>query len=408
MLTPGMLVTFVTSEEVNETRLRVALEGGKTTVMLPLLERLENFGLCFAGGPAWRAWPLVLLALSGVGWSLLAMARQRKIAAIELSVAVLSLAMAALALALPFHGEAWQFFSPRFIPIALLTGLVLVPVERLGPRAYAVFAGCALVYNVASNAWMVGQLRDRRARTAEALAGLGRPVTPGRTMLPIIFNANATDDVLADPRTLQPPYVQPLHNLGDIYAIDRNAVVAYAFASMRTAAPVISRDDAFPPVPARDYRAAFARHPSGPIRQYELARLGLYGARFDDIVFYGTEADAAWLIDAGYEAEFWRGALLIAHFKGCDGTLRISGAPEGVRLSVGTGWGPFDRPGWFDNLPGHPEMEAIRLQRLPCGSAWVRVVPSDGALRCEHADETGTLVVRLPRSEPIECRLVRR
>jgi len=130
----------------------------------------------------------------------------------------------------------------------------------------------------------------------------------------------------------------------------------------------------------------------------------VYGARFDDILFYGPEADAGFLLASGYVSEFRQGWLMIAHFRGCTGTLRIAGAPDAGTVFVATGWGAYDRHGWFAKLPSRPNMEVV-LQRVPCGDAWVRVVAPEAGKLCEEADGGGTIRTQYPRQTPIECRM---
>jgi len=405
MLTPAILITVVTSEQIRESRFEIAMGGGPQNVFLPWAQRLENFGLCFAGGPAWRAWPLVLLAIAGVGWALFVVVRRRRGRGAELALVAFVVLMAGLAVGMPFHGDAWQFFSPRFVPMAVIGGLMLVPVEALGRRAYITFAGLAILYNISANAWMAGSLRDLRARSAEGLAALGRPAAKGRTLLPIVYDTTGTGDALRAPRSLQPPYVEPLLNIGDIYGMDRDAVAAYSFsASAISCCHLITQRSTFPRVPAQDYRYMLATMPPGAERAYEVARIGTYGARFDDIVMVGSEVDADYLIASGYEVEFRQGRLLIARFRGCPATLRIEGAPEAGTVFVATGWGPYDRQGWSSTLPARSS-KVVELERTPCGDTWVKVSPSEGGARCDGADENGVMRVRLPRSEPIECRL---
>lgn len=405
MLTPAVAITLVTHEQIRESRFEVAISGGPRSYVPPLLERLENFGTCFAGGPAWRAWPLVLLAVVGACWAAVLLVRRRHLRSAELPLVVFVVLTTALALSLPFHGDAWQFFSPRFIPLAVIGGLMLLPIEQLGRRAFASIVAFAWLFNVATNAWQTHALRDLRTRSAEALAALDRHAIPGHTLLPIVFDWTATNEPLRERRSLQPPYVEPLLNLGDIYALDRRAVSAYSFSSSALPALfLIEQRKTFPRVPSHDYYHLFATGLDDKTRAYELARLGSYGARFDDIVFYGAERDADFLIAAGYEVEFRKGRLMIAHFRGCPAVLRIEGGPDSGTLFVATGWGPYDRQTWDTTLPSRSRAE-VALPGLPCGDAWVRVSPSDSRAACEGADDNGIVRVRLPREDGIRCAL---
>ncbi len=87
------------------------------TLWVPFSERLAQVGACFVGGPAWRAGTVV--AALGLG-DVVARMRRREAASHEVALFVGAGLMTAAALTTPFHLRAWQFFSPRFLPFAVL------------------------------------------------------------------------------------------------------------------------------------------------------------------------------------------------------------------------------------------------------------------------------------------------
>src|SRR5262249_15909467 len=74
-----------------------------------------GLGKCFASGPAWRAWPLAVLALSA---PLLALALRGPRPSDDRALLVAGTALLVAALRLPLHFRAWDFFSVRLLPLA--------------------------------------------------------------------------------------------------------------------------------------------------------------------------------------------------------------------------------------------------------------------------------------------------
>jgi hypothetical protein len=94
--------------------------------------RLGTVASCFLGGPAWRAWPVVGLALAGgTIFALSADLRRDPDQRAFFVVGSLSLGLTALA---PFHLPNWNFFALRFAPCALIYLALLLPTERPAGR----------------------------------------------------------------------------------------------------------------------------------------------------------------------------------------------------------------------------------------------------------------------------------
>jgi hypothetical protein len=365
--------------------LRMSLDGA-----------LENLRLCFLPGPWWRAWPIVAAGVAGLAFAAGSAAR-RKLAPRELALLVVGAASAIAAIVAPFHGSGWQYVSPRFIPFAVYAGLALLPVERLDRRGAAIAIALACVFDVASNAWAARTNLAWSRAWGDALAGLGAPAAPGRTLLPIV----AIPDVVSRPdrdREREIPYQSPLQNLGELYAVDRDAVTPYAFAAAPYIHVVRYVGERFTRVPAMDYGLAFDASAAPEVRRGEIVRLASYGASFDDTLFFGDPADADALLSFGFAADVRRGRLVLAHFVGCAARLRVVGLRERARATLG--WRGAERTTWRGDVV---DGAVVDLPPTSCGGVWVRVA---GA-RCVGADESGALFAdtRRDATTTIECAL---
>jgi hypothetical protein len=178
---------------------------------------LWTLGRCFLGGPAWRAWPLTLLAASA---PLLAVARRGSARRPEDRALLIagSLLLAAAAM-LPLHVPAWQFLSVRFVPVACCVLVAALPLERLrGVAARRVAIACLVAFAATSTAWAAGYNRDLAARSADALSGLDAPLERDGPRLPVVLDPGLPATPL-DPGAM--PYAAPLANLGHLYAVCR-------------------------------------------------------------------------------------------------------------------------------------------------------------------------------------------
>ncbi|MBI4699753.1 MAG: hypothetical protein HY744_01075 [Deltaproteobacteria bacterium] len=373
-----------------------------SVVLLPLAERLAHFGRCFVGGPWWRAWPPVLCALAA--WAVCARGRFTKMSAAERSLLALGALAAAAGLLVPLHTSVWQFFSPRFLPIAVLAAAAVLPVERLAAgRLRHVAAAVGIAYALCAIGWSVLYHLDLARRSRDPLAGLTEPIRRSGPRLPIVLDPLV--GLPRDPARAPMAYTEPLRNLGQLYAVQQGGVVPYTFTGSPQVHALTSQPRPFPPVPSRRYWKAFAQpeRSSDAERRAIVALLASYGARYDDVVFWGSPADADRLVARGYVADFRRGGLLVARFQGCPAKLVVRGAaPARGPLVAEYGWYPVLEPFWSGPVDVRPDQPTqIELPHAPCGDVWVRVAPSSGAGSCLDADSDGLLHARVGRATGI-------
>jgi len=367
-------------------------------------ERLTLVGACLVGGPTWRAWGI--LGFAGLGaYDVAVRARRREAARPELALAVAAGLMLAATLSTPFHLPLWQFFSPRFLPFAVLGAVSLVAVELLSRRVAVALFGAVAAYTTASIGWSIHYHRALAASAADALAGIDEPIRQIGPRLPIVLEPLARRSGLSDGPL---PYTEPLRNIGQLYATEQGGVVPYTFTLAPQLHELVSRPNALPPAPDRTFWKAFL--PGSGASDQELraiiAHLAAHGAAFDDVIVIARP----WVLDEltarGYETDWRRGDAMIAHFRGCPldlvvrdaepGKLAEPSAP-GALLTAGYGWVPLLEPFWATQVPVHGSDDVVLgLPRAPCGDVWVRA--AEGPRMCRGADREGRLAARVDRS----------
>jgi len=367
---------------------------------------------CFTSGPAWRAWPLTLLALASPALAL-ASRSPRKVEDRALLAAGASLLAAAAFL--PLHIRAWDFFSVRFLPLGIACCVVALPFERLAPPLRRVAAASLAAFALAATAWAAGYHRELEARAAEALAGLDAPVTVAGPRLPIVLDAYLGRPL--DNASASVPYAVPLLNLGALYAVAQGGVPPYGFYVSPQIHGIVMRAEARPHFPyAVDRRYAIdladpAHADDTAMRRAVVALTAGHGARYADVILYGRPDDADWLLSLGFAPEFRAGGLALARFEGCPVTLRFPpGSDVRGQTVVEMGWLPAWHATQRYAVGGgrHDSDGAIRLplRETPCGGLWIRL--DDDGRRCEGADPEGRLVIQSPRRTPVvECRVPR-
>jgi hypothetical protein len=391
---PAMFVTLASSASLDQ----VLAEGriASKPLSLSARESLENFAVCFLPGPAARAWPLLACAALGLALGAADAVRRRRTSG-EAALLLLGVGAAVAAMLAPFHGQAWQYVSPRFIPIAALFGVALLPVERLGRRAFQAAIVLAYGFDVLSNGWAAAYNVGVRERWREAFAGLGAPSRKGSTLLPIL----AVPD-FAVTRASVIPYASPLRNLGELYGVDRDAIAPYSFSALPGIHLIKQRGALLPRVlPSKtEYGAFFVPGVDPVVRRREVVRLASFGVDYDEVLFVGAPDDAQLLVGLGYEPEVRDGGFLLARWAGCRAELRVTGGT--APLSVSLGWPPSDRVAWEAR---GVEAGVVRLPAVSCEGIWVRVVAGDA--RCAGADANGALTAPTTRDAEtvIECRL---
>ena len=380
---------------------------------------LWTLAKCFAGGPAWRAWPLTLLALSApiIAWRLRDAGHSAEDRGLLASGALLFLA----SLALPLHLRAWDFFSVRFIPMAVCVWLVAIPLERLRARSTRLAAlGLLSLYAVAASLWPIGFHHTLERITADAHSGLRANLARDGPRLPIVLDPFHWRDY--DAPGVPMPYMTPLANLGQLYALAQGGVVPFNFSVNKRLHHLLYNqrfDREYPPVPDpgrtwpielakpenernRNLRAALTTHAAG------------FGVAFQDIIFFGHPEEADLLIARGYAPDFRQGGLLIARFEGCplsfDLPARLGSEPGNL---IELGWYPLTEPARRFPLELARDRDdgrvRLTLQGAPCGAVWLRVRgkpqdpsnPASGIRFCRGSDRFGKLLVPATESTPV-------
>lgn len=370
---------------------------------------------CFAGGPAWRAWPLTALALAALP---LALATRRSLGPRSAEDGALLASGAALvvaAVALPLHLPNWDFFSVRCVPLGVCALVLTLPVERLPRPGRRAVVAASTAFACAATIWAFAYHRDLYARSADALAGLEAGVSRRGTLLPIVL-----DPTLGQPLAgadLPMPFVAPLLNLGKLYAAAQGGIVPYTFASDPSIHPVLLSEQGRRRLPrAADPRYVIdflAPEHAGDLalREAVTAYLAAHGTRYEQVLLWGRPEDVDHLEWLGFAPDWRRGGLVLAHFRGC---------PLEVRFPAGSTprQGDVLELGWYPALGEthryslkkarqQPDGSFVLPLRQSCGALWLRF--ADTGEVCAGADAAGRLVL-LPgrRHEEVECRVERR
>jgi len=367
---------------------------------------LWALGRCALGGPAWRAWPLTALALLAPLVALRGGLRRRTPEDRTLLVGG-SLLLASGAV-LPLHIPAWDFFSVRFLPLAIAALVAALPFEQLRVRPRKLAASALAGFALASCVWSFGYNRSLEEQASDALAGIDAEVQRNGMRLPIVL-----DPYLAlppDPRDAPMPYSVPLLNLGQLYATSQGGLVPYTFMYNPYLHAVIFQAEWHEAVDRRyaiDLAAPAHRDDRG-LRRAMLSYLAGRGTAYQDVILWGTPEDADRLEALGFRPDWRRGGAAIARFEGCPFTLEFPpGSTVPPDATIELGW----LPAWHTThryragkMRPTPEGGRTLTVRQTCGGLWVSLnVPK---LACEGADDAGRLLVRSTRATPrVTCRL---
>lgn len=402
---PAAAITIVSADTLENLRQQGLIRAEPWP--LSLLQRLENFTMCFLSGPLWRSLPVLAAATIGFAYAVVRLVsvvrstRSVRDAQSRATIAliVVALAMLSAALTLPMHSREWEFMQPRFIPPAVFGLLVLVPFERLGDRPRLAAIGTLALFAVASNVWVASRHLAFADEHREALSGFGAGTTAGRTFLPVIARPDISSTFQRD-GSRPIPYAAFLFNVGQLYAVDRDAVTTYSFASLPNIHMIEGTPDSMiQRVPKRDYGDFFAPGADEAKRHEELVRLASFGVDFDDVMFYGSAQEVETFLDLGFEAEVRNGAFMLGHFVGCPLEISMEGSPSTGTLVLG--WAPADRP--VHLLRVEPEgPRTLRIERASCGPMWMWWVPDEGEGSCQGADDKA-LVAIPARAQKARC-----
>ena len=411
---PAMAIAAYTAGLLTDPS-RVAMLASMGTAWPSWTQRITRLADLFAAGPPWKTWPFVLIAVAGLVDGARRL-RARNANPLDLPLFLGAVALFGLALFLPFHVRGrWEFLSPRFIPFAMVTATALLGVDRLPAQVRLRGATAVVMVFVAASLLWSRNFHTRLAEVCgDALGGLDARVDRHGIRLPIVLDTkcNASGMLAAD----HIKFVEPLLNLGALYAVEQGGVVPYVFALQPEIHPFVLTEAGlakFPPIP--DRRELWVRAmttSSDDERTRTVQTLASFGPWMEDVMVAGRAEDARAFLARGYVPDALQGGMLIGRFVGCPASIDLS-FPEGGshEVVVEYGWYPSERRAWggVGRAKGSSARRAlVALPGCPCGSIWVRVVedrdgsgamtPGDGF--CEGADARGVLTVEVTRSSP--------
>lgn len=372
-------VVYVAARALGAQRVLLSLPGGPTRPDWPDWgRRVALLGRAFVSGPAWRAWPLVALALAAMA-ALAARVRRGEATRDEAALGAAGAVFFACALLAPLHVPGWQFVSTRFTPLAVLLLVATLPWHALTDRRARAAASAALgVFVAASLGWSWTFHRALGRRAADALSGLDAPIRRTGPRLPVIISSAGVTTL--DGWGGEVPFDNPWVNLGQLYAVAQGGLPAYSFIVAPQIHDFVYRADTpyvFPPQPDRGYVPSLHDAHTPQSRDPFLTRVGWFGSSYEDVIVLSPPGDHAAFLRRGYVADYERGELMIARFEGCPTRLVLEGAAPGP-ARVEMGWVPLRDVAWRATVTARE----TAVPRAPCGPVWFRVRDAAGR-RCQ-------------------------
>jgi hypothetical protein len=380
-------------------------------------ERIALLRGAFLGGPWWRAWPPLLMMLASMA---LAVARWRSLRPEERGLLVAGGVLLVLFSVSPLDMAGWQFFSPRFLPMAAACLLPLLPWEKLNSARHTAATCAQSVFVVAALVWTIWFHLDLRSRMADVDEGLRATVATKGPRLPIVLDPSA--GLPLDWREASYAFYEPALNIGALYAVEQGGVIPYTFTvNAQLHVFVFSEEglDRFPRAPerltmGRAWLDALGRG-AMPEATAMLTRFAWYGAAYDDVILlsrFGSER--ALFVDRGYEVVHEHGRLSILRFRGCPVRMAVA-SPIGGPFVIRTGWAPVDDLVLQAVVPpgaGEAGRVASDPLKTPCGPAWFEAfVDEDGSSSltpgdrvCVWGGKSERVTVTLtPESKVVPC-----
>jgi len=395
---PTVAVTLLTKDALDELAQKGIIQ--RDYLDLSFAERLLGLRTCFMSGPLYRGLPLLALGAAGIAF-VVGDAARRRWDRRAVAVAVVAALGVGGTLLSPMNDGVWQLVQPRFIVLWVFTGLALIPLERASVRARALTTVVGLGLALASNGWIAAEHARFFRETPAAAGAFGAKAEKGRTLLPIVTLEETLLDVQRD-ETRTFAHAAFMLNVGQLVAVDRDAVSPYTFSVLPNVHLVESKLERMPRVPRRDYAGFFLPHADPAARRAELVRLASFGTAFDDVFFVGDDADIDRLVALGYEPERRGRGFMLGHLVGCPVRVELRGLSARAALHVE--WLPSDRRvETFEIGPAGPVL--IEVARASCGGIGVRLESVEGKLRCAEAREDGLLLVG-PRVARVVCDVV--
>jgi hypothetical protein len=217
----------------------------------------------------------------------------------------------------PFQIPGWQGFSQRFVPLAALLVIAVVPLERLSPAlrklAPSVLFATALIALTLTYPFH----RRLAALCPDALAGLSAPVHVTGTLFPVVIRN--TELPTYDRIHAEVPMMSPLVHMGTLYAAAHGGVAAFPFVGNPAVHAFVLRPSTSQrPVPdAEHYLRAMASpefHHDLAFRQEVDRQLATIGSYYDEVAVFGAlpEDLAVWRA-LGFVADWQEGTAMLAH-----------------------------------------------------------------------------------------------
>ncbi|MEZ4441887.1 MAG: hypothetical protein R3B72_22495 [Polyangiaceae bacterium] len=388
-----------------------ALRGGPgellgSTETVGLFDRFRLLAKASVSGPTWRGGLFAVAALGGLASFAVTAFRRTddEITPLDRAVALAATLLVLAGLVAPLHVAGWEFFAPRFLPVGLGLGLLLLPVERLRAELGLALAGG---WSLAAIVWAGWFHRDLEARTAVALSGLDAPITRHGPRLGVVLDPDAGLPRSDAWRDAEVPFIHPLYNLGLLYAAAQGGTPSWLFTARSALHPYVlspAGRRAFPPVHDAVAVADPAILGDPEQRRALLDFLASLGTRYEDVILYGAPGDVAALKARGYQLDVEHEGLGIGRFQGCPFRLSLEldappSAPVVVRCSYSLRQAPS---GEWVVPPGTAPQDGVILvdaARCLCGPVWYQIfvdrdgsaTPSDGDGFCEGTDASGLL-----------------
>ncbi len=355
---------------------------------LPLVEAARLWAVTSVGGPWYRAWPLPLAALVGLGWGAVRAARGRASRA-EIALTLVGVGCAIALFVIPFHVARWQFFSPRFAVLGVPLGLVLLPAERWSSLVRRLALGVGAVAAVVAIGWSCNFHLTVDVQTDD-LRAVMKASPPVKGTL-VVLNWNPGVGAIGPIEHQYPLVFAP-----ELFVVEKGGNSPHVNATNPALHAVVARDfhEHFPAFPPRFLSVSV---PSLPSRVPRALEQGAIASQYDTLVFVGLEPeDAEPLIERGYRPLARVGSAMVAKFEPCPRVVRIDPPFDPKALKAQLSWYPLLEPGPIEvRVDERPGVLELHLLNAPCGTAAVRVLRDDRPA-CENANRDGWLVVREP------------
>jgi len=393
----------------------------KAIVWPSLGDRLRLLAATFTGGPWWRSWPPLLLSGIALVFALIRW-RKRQLSSSEKTLLLSSLLLFVLSQLLPFHMPQWEYVSPRFVPVAVVLALALLPVERLRLPAQKTIATILAFAYVAASLFWTARFNQRQYEACEDLmSGIETPYheTGAGVRLPVLLDTLCAN--VDDWREADMPFVEPAFNAGLYYAIEQGGIVPFAFTVSPKIHPFVFTRGGLQtvlPIPERislGKRFNDARRMGDLKAQSDAAlRFGAFGSTKQDIIYYGPELPRSLLETRGFVTDYTKGKLWLSHFKGCSARLIVQ-AERANEVVVEYGWIPVFDVIQTATIVMNDNQGIANLSKLPCQNAWIRAyrdVDHSGTFTatdvpCAESVDGGWIAVPSTAGKEIVCSIDR-